>query len=126
MFTINSESVSKQEWLIKLLEISMCKRNIFVTVIDKKVSLVKNEILPGIFKLIKNNNLNDFIKSYNKTHLILKFKNGSSIMFITDENTHQIRALQQDYLFVNGSRLPNEETYTQLCLRTKEKVFVMR
>jgi len=52
------------------------------------------------------------------------FKNGSYIEFFSADDSGKVRGPGRDILFINEANLFNEETFRQLNVRTKRKVFL--
>jgi phage terminase large subunit len=68
--------------------------------------------------------LQAIVKSYNKTDRIFEFSNGSIIEFKSYDNAQDAKSGKRDYLFVNEANGISWDVYTELALRTKQRVFI--
>ena len=64
------------------------------------------------------------VKSYNKTDRIFEFHNGAIIEFKSYDNAQDAKSGKRDYLFVNEANGINWDVYTELALRTRERIFI--
>jgi phage terminase large subunit len=64
------------------------------------------------------------IKSYNKTDRIFEFYNGTILEFKSYDNAQDAKSGKRDYLFVNEANGIAYDVYTELALRTKQKIFI--
>ncbi len=68
--------------------------------------------------------LQALVKSYNKTDRIFEFHNGTIIEFKSYDNAQDAKSGKRDYLFVNEANGVAYDVYTELALRTREKIFI--
>jgi phage terminase large subunit len=68
--------------------------------------------------------LQAMVKSYNKTDRIFEFHNGTIIEFKSYDNAQDAKSGKRDYLFINEANGIAYDVYTELALRTKQKIFI--
>jgi phage terminase large subunit len=68
--------------------------------------------------------LQAMVKSFNKSDRIFEFHNGSIMEFKSYDNAQDAKSGKRDYLFVNEANGIQWEIYTELALRTKQKIFI--
>jgi phage terminase large subunit len=68
--------------------------------------------------------LKQLIKNYNKTDRIFEFYNGSIIEFKSYANPQDAKSGKRDYLFINEANGIKWDTYQELALRTKTRIFI--
>jgi phage terminase large subunit len=68
--------------------------------------------------------LQAMIKTVNKTDRIFEFHNGSIIEFKSYDNAQDAKSGKRDYLFVNEANGVSWDIYTELALRTRQKIFI--
>ncbi|MES2807044.1 MAG: terminase large subunit [Bacteroidota bacterium] len=68
--------------------------------------------------------LKQLIKNYNKTDRIFEFHNGSIIEFKSYANAQDAKSGKRDYLFINEANGIKWDTYQELALRTKTRIFI--
>ncbi|MEP6613509.1 MAG: terminase large subunit [Mucilaginibacter sp.] len=68
--------------------------------------------------------LQAMVKSYNKTDRIFEFNNGTIIEFKSYDNAQDAKSGKRDYLFVNEANGIAYDVYTELALRTRQKIFI--
>lgn len=64
------------------------------------------------------------IKNYNKSDRIFEFHNGSIIEFKSYDNAQDAKSGKRDYLFINEANGIEWSIYTELSLRTRNKIFI--
>ncbi|RCH53935.1 terminase [Mucilaginibacter hurinus] len=64
------------------------------------------------------------VKSYNKTDRVFEFYNGSVIEFKSYDSAQDAKSGKRDYLFINEANGISHNVYTELALRTRNKVFI--
>jgi phage terminase large subunit len=64
------------------------------------------------------------IKSYNKTDRIFEFHNGTILEFKSYDNAQDAKSGKRDYLFVNEANGIIYDVYTELALRTRQKIYI--
>jgi phage terminase large subunit len=68
--------------------------------------------------------LQKMIKSYNKTDRIFEFHNGTILEFKSYDNAQDAKSGKRDYLFVNEANGIAYDVYTELALRTRQRIFI--
>ncbi|MDB4919873.1 PBSX family phage terminase large subunit [Mucilaginibacter sp.] len=68
--------------------------------------------------------LQNLVKSYNKTDRIFEFHNGTILEFKSYDNAQDAKSGKRDFLFVNEANGISYDVYTELALRTKQKIFI--
>lgn len=61
---------------------------------------------------------------HTKTEHLYRFPNGSYIEFFSVDNALKVRGPGRDILFINEANLIDFDTFTQLAMRTKQKIFI--
>ncbi|MDN3547242.1 PBSX family phage terminase large subunit [Mucilaginibacter aquaedulcis] len=64
------------------------------------------------------------VKSYNKTDRVFQFNNGSILEFKSYDNAQDAKSGKRDYLFINEANGITWDVYTELALRTKQRIFI--
>lgn len=91
------------------------------------VSVTRSHLKRGVIRDFKSimNDWNIYNEnSFNKTDLIYHFPKGSIIEFFSADNSEKLRGPGRDILFINEANLITYDDWTQLVLRTKEKIFI--
>ena len=109
---------------------SLCQMMIVycLTTPGKMVSIVRKT-----FPILRGTVMRDFIevmreldlyeeKNHHKTEQIYHFPNGSQIEFFAADNEQKLRGRKRDVLWVNESNELNFEEFTQLNMRTADKL----
>lgn len=64
------------------------------------------------------------IQAYNKSDRIFKFYNGTIIEFKSYADAQDAKSGKRDYLFVNEANGINWEIYSELALRTRQRIYI--
>lgn len=68
--------------------------------------------------------LQAMIKSYNRTDRVFEFHNGSIIEFKSYDDQQDAKSGKRDYLFINEANGISYDVYSELALRTRERIFI--
>jgi len=96
-----------------------------ITVVGQDIPNLKAGALRDALKIY--NSLEHFmlmVKSYNKTDRIFEFHNGTIIEFRSFSDAQDAKSGKRDYLFVNEANGITWDIYTELALRTRERIFI--
>jgi phage terminase large subunit len=64
------------------------------------------------------------VKSYNKTDRIFEFQNGTILEFKSYDDAQDAKSGKRDYLFINEANGIPPDVYTELALRTRERIYI--
>jgi phage terminase large subunit len=64
------------------------------------------------------------LKNFNKTDRVFEFHNGSLIEFKSYDDAQDAKSGKRDYLFVNEANGVQWTVYTELALRTRQRIFI--
>jgi phage terminase large subunit len=96
-----------------------------ITIVGQDIPNLKAGALRDAISIYhSNDSLMHAVKSYNKTDRIFEFNNGSIIEFKSYDNGQDAKSGKRDYLFVNEANGINWDVYTELALRTKQRVYI--
>lgn len=113
--------------LLILLEIATREKKL-ITIVSESYPHLKRGALRDFRSIIDEDRGGNTFRNYyqiveNKADHIFEFSNGSVIEFMA-LNESSARGARRDILFINEANLINFETYQQLEVRTKEKIFI--
>jgi len=108
-----------------LFMIAVEKPNLIITVVGQDIPNLKKGALRDA-KMIYNasSDLQNFIDNYHNTDRIFEFKNGSIIEFTSYDDEQDAKSGKRDYLFVNEVNGIAYNTYWQLYIRTRKRIFI--
>lgn len=92
-----------------------------VSIIRKTFPTLRSTVMREFFDLLKELELYDK-KCHNKTNNIYEFSNGSKVEFFGADNGQKLRGRKRDVLWLNESNELNFDEFTQLNMRTTEKL----
>lgn len=114
---------SKSYSILQLLIITALQRkDIVVTVVGETLPKIKKSTLRD-FKHIMGDMYNT-VGSMNQSDMVYTLPNKSIIQFVSGDQESKFRGMSQDLLFVDEVNFIKEDVFTQLAIRTKEKIFV--
>lgn len=97
--------------------------NKLVSVIRKTFPALRSSVMRDMFEVMREMNLYDK-KNHNKTENIYTFENGSQIEFFSADNEQKLRGRKRDVAFTNEANELTYDDWTQINMRTTEKIFV--
>lgn len=93
-----------------------------VSIVRKSFPSLRASVMRDFFDVMKDLGLyND--KNHNKTEHTYTFDNGSFIEFFSVDNEQKLRGRKRNILWANEANEINHEEYTQLNMRTEDKLF---
>ena len=95
--------------------------NKMVSIIRKTFPTLRGTVMRDFFEVMRDLGLYDE-KKHHKTEQIYNFDNGSQVEFFGADNSQKLRGRKRDILWINESNEINFEEYTQLNMRTTEKI----
>ncbi|WP_428330109.1 PBSX family phage terminase large subunit [Mucilaginibacter sp.] len=99
--------------------------NLVITVVGQDIPNLKAGALRDAGNIYQSlPMLKAMIKSYNKTDRIFEFYNGTLIEFKSYNDAQDAKSGKRDYLFINEANGIAWDVYTELALRTKQKIFI--
>jgi phage terminase large subunit len=119
--TRSGKTYSLTQLLITIAEKTANKNEISV------VSLTMPHLKKGAIKDFKEIMYNWQMyteKKWNGTDFIYRFTPENYIEFFSTDNGNKVRGTNRDYLFINEANLLDLDTFMQLLLRTRKKVFI--
>ena len=96
-----------------------------ITIVGQDMPNLKAGALRDALNICSSSDaLQAMIKSFNKTHSIFEFHNGSIIEYKSYDNAQDAKSGKRDYLFINEANGVDWNVYTELALRTRKKIFI--
>ena len=95
--------------------------NKMVSIVRKTFPTLRGTVMRDFFEVMRELELYDD-KKHHKTEQIYHFDNGSQVEFFAADNEQKLRGRKRDVLWVNESNELNFEEFTQLNMRTTEKL----
>lgn len=92
-----------------------------VSIIRKTFPTLRGTVMRDFFEVMNDLELYDE-KAHHKTEQIYKFPNGSQVEFFGADNGQKLRGRKRDVLWVNEANEITFEEFTQLNMRTTEKL----
>ncbi|MFD2145489.1 phage terminase large subunit [Mucilaginibacter antarcticus] len=100
-------------------------QNQVITVVGQDIPNLKAGALRDAARIYQElPQLKHLIKSYNKTDRVFEFHNGSIIEFKSYANAQDAKSGKRDYLFINEANGIEWNTYQELAMRTKTRIFI--
>lgn len=108
-----------------LFMLAVEKPNTIITVVGQDIPNLKKGALRDAKTIYGSSELlQQFIDNYNKTDRIFEFKNGSIIEFTSYEDEQDAKSGKRDYLFINEADGISYQSYWQLYIRTRKRIFI--
>jgi phage terminase large subunit len=124
-FVINQGgSRSSKTYSLCQLVIFYClqNENKIVSIVRKSFPALRGSVMRDFFDIM--NELGIYDESYhNKTENVYGFPNGSRVEFFSIDDAQKVRGRKRDLLWANESNELSVEDFTQLKLRTVDKMF---
>ncbi|MEO8887303.1 MAG: terminase family protein [Mucilaginibacter sp.] len=96
-----------------------------ITIVGQDIPNLKAGALRDALSIYNNSGqLQALVKAYNKTDRVFEFNNGTIIEFKSYANAQDAKSGKRDYLFINEANGIEWPVYTELALRTKQRVFI--
>ncbi|WP_183580119.1 PBSX family phage terminase large subunit [Mucilaginibacter sp. X5P1] len=96
-----------------------------ITVVGQDIPNLKAGALRDALNIYNSSDqIKAMVKSYNKSDRIFEFHNGTIIEFKSYDNAQDAKSGKRDYLFINEANGITYDIYTELALRTRERVFI--
>ena len=92
-----------------------------VSIIRKTFPTLRGTVMRDFFEVMEDLGLYEE-KKHHKTEQIYHFDNGSKVEFFGADNSQKLRGRKRDILWINEANEINFEEYTQLNMRTTEKI----
>jgi phage terminase large subunit len=96
-----------------------------ITVVGQDIPNLKAGVLRDAQNIYSNSeHFSLMVKSYNKTDRVFEFHNGTLIEFRSYADAQDAKSGKRDYLFINEANGINWDIYTELAIRTRERIFI--
>ncbi len=96
-----------------------------ITVVGQDIPNLKVGALREALKICNGSEqIASMVINYNKTDRIFEFQNGTIMEFKSYHDAQDAKSGKRDYLFVNEANGINWSIYTELALRTRDRVFI--
>jgi len=96
-----------------------------ITVVGQDIPNLKAGALRDALNIYNSSDqIKAMVKSYNKSDRVFEFHNGTLIEFKSYDNAQDAKSGKRDYLFINEANGITYDIYTELALRTRERVFI--
>lgn len=126
--TINQGGTSsgKTYAIIQLLfTLAVENDNTIITVVGQDIPNLKKGALRDAKTIYAASlPLQMLVENYNKTDRVFEFKNGSIIEFASYDDEQDAKSGKRDYLFINEANGITYNTYWQLAIRTRKRIFI--
>ena len=98
---------------------------LIITVVGQDIPNLKAGALRDALNIYnKSDQLKKLVKNFNKTDRIFEFYNGSIIEFKSYGNAQDAKSGKRDYLFINEANGIEWAIYSELALRTRNRIFI--
>ena len=96
-----------------------------ITVVGQDIPNLKAGVLRDALAIFADSDqLQALVKTYNRTDRVFEFHNGTIIEFKSYNDAQDAKSGKRDYLFINEANGIDWPIYTELALRTKQKIFI--
>jgi phage terminase large subunit len=95
--------------------------NKMVSIIRKTFPTLRGTVMRDFFEVMNDLGLYE-VSSHHKTENIYHFPNGSQVEFFGADNEQKLRGRKRDILWINEANELNFEEFTQLNMRTSDKL----
>jgi phage terminase large subunit len=95
--------------------------NKMVSIIRKTFPTLRSTVMRDFFEVMRDLDLYE-VSSHHKTENIYNFPNGSQVEFFGADNEQKLRGRKRDILWLNEANELNFEEFTQLNMRTSDKL----
>lgn len=113
---------SKTYSLCQLMVVEcLTKPNTVISIVRKTFPTLRRTVMRDFFEILNTLNIYD-VNKHNKSEFIYKFDNGSFVEFFAADDEQKLRGSKRDILWVNEANELNFEEFTQLNLRTTNKL----
>ena len=124
-FVINQGgSRSSKTWSLCQMFIVYClttpKKTI--SIIRKTMPTLRGTVMKDFFEVMKDLDIYN-VKNHHKTENVYRFENGSEVEFFGADDEQKLRGRRRDILWINEANELNFEEFTQLNMRTTEKLY---
>jgi phage terminase large subunit len=112
--------------IIQVLFCIACENaGLVITVVGQDVPNLKAGALRDALKIYYDSaQITACVKSYNKSERVFEFSNGTIMEFKSYDDAQDAKSGKRDYLFVNEANGIDWQIYTELALRTKNKIYI--
>jgi len=107
-----------------LFIIAVSEPGVIITVVADTVPNLKKGAYRDFQRIISDPKCKRFIKSINKTELVVTFHTGAIIEFSSYADSMDARSGKRDYLFINECNGVSFDIYTELATRTTKQVWL--
>ena len=124
-FIINQGgSRSSKTWSLCQMFIVYCLTNPkkTISIIRKTMPTLRGTVMKDFFTVMKDLDIYN-VKNHHKTENIYRFDNGSEVEFFGADDSQKLRGRRRDILWANEANELNFEEFTQLNMRTTDKLF---
>jgi phage terminase large subunit len=96
-----------------------------ITVVGQDIPNLKSGALRDALNIYNSSEqIKAMVKNYNRSDRIFEFHNGTSIEFKSYANAQDAKSGKRDYLFINEANGITYNVYTELALRTRERIYI--
>ncbi len=96
-----------------------------ITVVGQDIPNLKAGVLRDALTIFNaSDQLQALVKTYNRTDRVFEFHNGTILEFKSYNDAQDAKSGKRDYLFINEANGIEWPIYTELALRTKQKIFI--
>lgn len=106
-----------------LIDTAIKSPNLAISVVSESMPHLRRGALRDFINIMKMTN-RYIDANWNRTNSIYTFTNGSYIEFFGVEDESKLRGARRNVLYVNEANKINEESYTQLAMRTDEDIYL--
>jgi phage terminase large subunit len=106
-----------------LINIALSKSVRRISVVSTTLPHLKRGAISDFLKIMTATHRYDPNK-WNRTDKIYSFDNGSIIEFFSADDSNKLRGGRRDILFINECNLIDQESYTQLAIRTSGDIYL--
>lgn len=109
----------------QVLFVLACTKKVVITVVGQDIPNLKVGALRDAMEIHRSSPiLQKMITGFNRTDRVFEFANGSLIEYNSYSDAQDAKSGKRDYLFINEANGVSWDVYTELSLRTRERVFI--
>lgn len=112
-----------------ILQVLFClaikNQKLVITVVSQDIPNLKAGALRDALNIYESSDqVKTMVKTYNKSDRIFTFHNGTIIEFKSYSDAQDAKSGKRDYLFVNEANGITWDTYFELALRTRQRIYI--
>lgn len=109
----------------QVLFVLACTKKVVITIVGQDIPNLKAGALRDALEIYRTSPvLQKMVKGFNRTDRVFEFVNGSLMEFTSYSDAQDAKSGKRDYLFINEANGISWDVYTELSLRTRQRIFI--